>query len=140
MRIGKKSLFFTAAAFLILAAFAATISSPALARNDGKGGTIMGIKADQETTTAMSALGEKYRAKADELRALFAAPSLEEAKAVALQKELNAINDEMAMKRLSFLISHKKNNPSWKPRPGGNGDGEGRGDGSGRGRGRGDDD
>ena len=68
-------------------------------------------EADQETIKLRSGLYQKGL----EMRALLAAPNVDEAKAQALQAEINQLRGELSNKRLSAMLEFKKKNPDWQP-------------------------
>jgi Spy/CpxP family protein refolding chaperone len=62
---------------------------------------------DEETTAAFNQLHEKRL----ELNTLLSGPEIDEAKAKALQAEINTLHDKLAEKRLAAALEFRKNNP-----------------------------
>jgi len=88
------------------------LTVPALAGpGPGYGWGPGGPGADEATIKLMSGLYQKNL----EMRALLAAPKVDEAKTLALQEEINKLRGELATKRLAAMLEFKKNNPDWQP-------------------------
>ncbi|MEW6262039.1 MAG: periplasmic heavy metal sensor [Thermodesulfobacteriota bacterium] len=82
----------------------------------------------EETIKLRGELQQKH----EELRVLLSKPEVDEAKAKALNAEINKLRNDLSQKRLEAMLEFKKKNPDWNP---GYGMGPGRMSGGGMGRG-----
>ncbi|MBF0530100.1 MAG: hypothetical protein HQK55_12680 [Deltaproteobacteria bacterium] len=119
----NKNIFAVIAIILILAAGSwamAAQDSPAAGQGStyggprGRGGPGFNMPMDEATIKLQ---GQLYMKKL-ELRALLAAPQVDEAKATALHAEVTKLKDEVAQKRFAAMLDFKKKNPDWQPRLG----------------------
>ena len=86
---------------------------PGGGRGPGGGGfsPMAKFREDPEVVQLRTQVLEKRRA----LQNLFTAETMDEAAVTSLHKEILALNNQIAEKRMAYMVEFKKRNPDWQP-------------------------
>ena len=115
--VKKTIMLVTVLAMLVSGGLAlAETGTPATDRPYGRQGRgfnpMMKFNQDKE----VQALHTNIRNKTQDLLKLFTAPTVDEAQARGLHREVSELRSRLAEKRFDYLLSFKKDNPDWQPR------------------------